>query len=331
MKKKTKESVTEEYYPINMEMLQSFPKYRPKVDLFVFDEEIAQLYPVAKKDARLTNEQVEEIYEACKNEILFVSRSDQHIYVDLLAKQAELVLFNNNLLDSEIVQILFQALQMRLEHLIEQPLPAYYEPLFKDVMVFTEYIWKDPKHIELFMPKIEVGDFKIASHSIATLIVGAWLYLKNFGAENRKAFDRLTIGLILHDIGLSKLPAHIVYKTGALNMEETEKYQGHVRQSAILLNKFGVTHAEVMQAVVEHHERTDGSGYPLHASGDKLSANGCIAMVANAFTKLTVNHHGVPRVTTLEAARRVAKDNSLPISYTAMLLKAYNDRYFPDK
>ena len=126
MKKKTKESVTEEYYPINMEMLQSFPKYRPKVDLFVFDEEIAQLYPVAKKDARLTNEQVEEIYEACKNEILFVSRSDQHIYVDLLAKQAELVLFNNNLLDSEIVQILFQALQMRLEHLIEQPLPAYY-------------------------------------------------------------------------------------------------------------------------------------------------------------------------------------------------------------
>ncbi|MDE5681307.1 MAG: hypothetical protein K2I05_03060 [Mailhella sp.] len=58
MNKKTKESVSEEYYPISMEILQSFPKYRPKVDLYIFNEDIAQLYPVAKKDVRLYHEQL---------------------------------------------------------------------------------------------------------------------------------------------------------------------------------------------------------------------------------------------------------------------------------
>ncbi len=331
MSKKSKESISEEYYPISMEILQSFPKYRPKVDLFIFQEDISQLYPVAKKDVRLTNEQLENIHEACKEGILFVSRSDQHIYVDLIAKQAELVLFNSHLLEAEIVQILFQALQMRLENLIEQPLPAYYEPLYKDVMVFTEYIWKDPKRLDAFVPKIEKNEFKIASHSITTLIIGCWLYLKLNKAENRKAFDRLALGLILHNIGLCKVPAHIVYKSSALNKEETEKYQAHVRQSAILANKFGISHAGIIQAVVEHHERIDGSGYPLRLTVDKISDNGCISMVANAFADMIVPKHGVPRVTTLEAARRLVKDTSLPVNLTGILLKGYSERHFPDE
>lgn len=330
-KKKTKESISEEYYPISMEILQSFPKYRPKVDLYIFKEDIARLYPIAKKDVRLSNEQLEEIYQACKDEILFVSRSDQHIYVDLLSKQAELVLFNSNLLESEIVQILMQALEMRLGLLLEQPLPAYYEPLYKDVMVFCEYIWKDTKRINAFVPKIETKEFKVAAHGVTALIIGCWLYLKTRNDDtNRKNFERLALGLILHNIGLCKVPAHIVYKDAPLNKEETEKYQAHVRQGAALLNKFGLSHASIIQTVVEHHERSDGSGYPAHLTGSKISDNGCISIVANAFADLIVSKNGVPRVTTLEATRQLVKDASLPVALTGVLLKAYADRYFPD-
>lgn len=329
--KKTKQSITEEYYPISMEILQSFPKFRPKVDLFVFKEDIAQLYPIAQKDCRLNDTQLEEIHEACKEGVLFVSRSDQHIYVDLIAKQAELILFNSHLLESEIVQILYQALTMRLENLIEQPLPIYYEPLFHDVMVFTEYIWKDPKRINAFIPKIELSEFKIASHSITTLMIGCWLYLNSESNKVRKDFDQLALGLFLHDIGLSKLPAHIVYKSSALNKEELEKYLSHVNQTAMLLNKFGVTQNIALETALEHHERVDGSGYPRHVKVDRISKSGCIAIVANAFANLIVPKHGVPRVTTFEAVKAMAKDASLPIAITGVLLKAYTDRHFPDK
>lgn len=48
MSKKSKESISEEYYPISMEILQSFPKYRPKVDLYIFQEDISQLYQIGR-------------------------------------------------------------------------------------------------------------------------------------------------------------------------------------------------------------------------------------------------------------------------------------------
>ena len=295
---KTKDSVCEEYYPISMEILQSFPKYRPQVDLFVFKEDIAQLYPVAKKNARLTNEIVDELHEACKQGILFVSRSDQYIYVDLLAKQAELVLFNSHLLESEIVQILFQALEMRFNNLVEQPLESYYEPLYKDVMVFCEYIWKDPKRINAFLPKIAIDEFKVSVHGVLSLIVGTWLYFATNKEPNRKNFERLALGLLLHNIGLSKVPVHIVYKTSPLNKEEAEKYQAHVRQGAVLLKK-----------------------------GNKISESGCISIVANVFVDFLAPRHGVPKLTMSEALTKLAKDNALPANVTAVLVKGFAEKF----
>lgn len=319
---KTKDSICEEYYPISMEILQSFPKYRPQVDLFVFKEDIAQLYPIAQKNARLTNEALEEITEACKKGILFVSRSDQYIYVDLLAKQAELVLFNSHLLESEIVQILFQALEMRLTNLYEQPLENYYTPLYKDVMVFCEYLWKDPKNINAFLPKIaQVEEFKVPLHGVISLIVGAWLYFETTKKPNRKNFERLALGLLLHNIGLSKVPLHIVNKTSPLNKEETEKYQAHVRQGAILLNKFGIFYPATIDAIVQHHERIDGSGYPSKLAGNKISEFGCFSIVTNAFVDMLAPRHGVPKLSLMEALAKIAKDNSMPVNFSSVLAR----------
>lgn len=327
---KTKNSICEEYYPISMEILQSFPKYRPQVDLFVFKEDIAQLYPVAQKNARLTNEALEEITEACKQGILFVSRSDQYIYVDLIAKQAELVLFNSHLLESEIVQILFQALEMRLNNLYEQPLENYYTPLYKDVMVFCEYLWKDPKHINAFLPKIaQVQEFNLAVSGVVSLIVGTWLYFAATKEPNRKNFERLALGLILHNIGLSKVPLHIVNKTTPLNKEETEKYQAHVRQGSILLNKFGITFPATIDVVVQHHERIDGSGYPTRMGGDKISEYGCFAIVVDTFVDLLYPRHGAPKLSILEVLAKMAKDSSLPLNLATILVKGFAEVFAP--
>ena len=59
------DNISEEYYQISEEILSSFSKYRPPVDLFRFREDIAQLYPLYRKGQRLTNEQVEEVQALC--------------------------------------------------------------------------------------------------------------------------------------------------------------------------------------------------------------------------------------------------------------------------
>lgn len=47
---------------------------------------------------------------------------------------------------------------MRLSAFYEQPVPAVFEPLYKDVMVFTEYLWKDLFRTRLFMRRLYTGE-----------------------------------------------------------------------------------------------------------------------------------------------------------------------------
>lgn len=67
MKKKAAvpEKISEEYYQISEEILSSFSKYRPPVDLFRFRDDIAQLYPLYRKGQRLSNEQAEDVLGLC--------------------------------------------------------------------------------------------------------------------------------------------------------------------------------------------------------------------------------------------------------------------------
>ena len=86
------QNINEEYYQISSEILSSFPKYRPPVDLFSFREDIAVLAPYCRKGDRLSNAQVEEVAQLCADGMLFVSRSDHPIYSRHIVKQLDLVL-----------------------------------------------------------------------------------------------------------------------------------------------------------------------------------------------------------------------------------------------
>ena len=133
-------NINEEYYQISGEILSSFPKFRPPVDLFRFREDIAVLAPYCVKGSRLSSEQVDEVAQLCAEGDLFVSRSDHPIYSRHIVKQLDLVLQDNNLKEAEIADICIRALLMRCSDFFEQPVKALFEPLYRDVMVVTEYL-----------------------------------------------------------------------------------------------------------------------------------------------------------------------------------------------
>ena len=109
-------NINEEYYQISGEILSSFPKFRPPVDLFRFREDIAVLAPYCVKGSRLTSDQVDEVAQLCAEGDLFVSRSDHPIYSRHIVKQLDLVLQDNNLKEAEIADICIRALLMQALH-----------------------------------------------------------------------------------------------------------------------------------------------------------------------------------------------------------------------
>ncbi len=76
---------------------------------------------------------------------------------------------------------------------------------------------------------------------------------------------------LLQDIGKAKLLPDVLLKKGKLTAEEYEHAQTHVNKSLTILEKTPNIPPSVMQLVSEHHERFNGSGYPLKLSGNQLS------------------------------------------------------------
>ena len=277
----------ENYYQISEAVLSSFPKYRLPLDLFVFNETVKNLQQFYKKDNRLSNEQIEQMQELCANGVLFVSRTDFPVYSHHIVKQLDLVLVDDNLKEGEIAELILQALGIKLNAFLEQPVKLVFEPLFSDVMVFTEYLWGDKHRIKLFMRRLYQGEHSLIKHSINTLMVGLWMLFNDRGdGVTRKDVDNYALGLLLHDAGMSKVPAFITSKTKSLTAEERGKIPGHVMAGAQILQKMELVEDELKALCFEHHERHDGSGYPQKLNGALISRAGALCAVADSFSAM---------------------------------------------
>lgn len=301
------ENISEEYYQISGEILSSFPKYRPPVDFFRFREDILTLAPYSRKGQRLTNEQVEEVQKLCSEGSLFVSRSDHPIYSEHIVKQLDLILQDANLKESELVDICIRALIMRYENFIQQPVRAVFDPLFQDLMVFTEILWQDKHRIKMFVRRM-IRSYSLANHSFNTTAVGLWLWMCVTPDYRRRDLDRTALALFLHDIGMAKVPQFITAKEGSLKPEEKEKINVHPYVGYKLMQKMNVVFDELSGAIVQHHERMDGSGYPQRTKGDGISRMGRITAVADTFAAMITKRPYATGKELLPAAQELAQD-----------------------
>lgn len=314
--------INEEYYQISAEIMASFPRYRPPVDLFVFREDIAVLAPYSRKGTRLSNEQVEEVTELCASGNLFVSRSDHHIYSRHIVRQLDLVLQDHNLKEAEIANICIHALYLRYAEFYEQPVKAVFDPLYRDVMVVTEYLAKDPQRINAFMRRL-FRRYEPAKHAVNTMIVGLWLWLRNAGDFQRKNLDRMALALLVHDIGMSKVPPFILTKKGSLKPEEREKILPHSLLSVKIMQKMEVVFDDLLQICFEHHERLDGSGYPQRIKGGQIPAAAALAAVADSFAAMITERSYAPAKEPKVAAQELATDQRYNVSVARLLLAAF--------
>lgn len=94
--------------------------------------------------------------------------------------------------------------------------------------------------------------------------------------------DVLHYAGLLHDIGKIGIPEHILTKSDKLTSEEFEIMKRHVDIAvSILQHDSGLL--EIVPAVICHHERYDGKGYPRGLKGYNIPLEGRILAIVDAF------------------------------------------------
>jgi putative nucleotidyltransferase with HDIG domain len=96
----------------------------------------------------------------------------------------------------------------------------------------------------------------------------------------------LEFGALLHDIGKIGVPDNVLRKPGKLNAFEWATMRRHPLLGEGILS--GLRFLDGARTIVaQHHEKWDGSGYPLGLRGEEIALSARVLFVADAFDAMT--------------------------------------------
>lgn len=98
--------------------------------------------------------------------------------------------------------------------------------------------------------------------------------------------DQLAVACYMHDFGMAFMPIHILHKEGDLNDQEFNLMRSHVYKSARLLEYLNEWN-DARKIVMQHHERIDGSGYPLGLKESDICDGALLLAILDTFDAIT--------------------------------------------
>ena len=142
----------------------------------------------------------------------------------------------------------------------------------------------DVEVVAALVAAVEVKDRETQGHNrrVAELCVKIGHELGMTASEQRV----LARAGLLHDVGKLGIPDAILHKTGPLNAAEWKVMKTHPEIGLTILGRTGHFKRELL-AVLYHHERIDGSGYPHGLAADAIPIEARIVAVADTYDVLT--------------------------------------------
>ena len=116
--------------------------------------------------------------------------------------------------------------------------------------------------------------------SIISRLIGTWVNM------TKEDLDTLTLAGLLHDIGKCQIPKDILLKPGKLTAQEYEFIKKHPEFGYGIVQNQDIDD-RIKKAVLLHHERYDGTGYPYGYSGEQLDDFESIVCIADVYDAMT--------------------------------------------
>lgn len=98
--------------------------------------------------------------------------------------------------------------------------------------------------------------------------------------------SQLAVACYMHDFGMAFMPITLLHKQGKFNDYEFNLMRSHVYKSARLLESLNQWN-DAREIVLQHHERVDGSGYPLGIKEDDICEGAKLLAILDTFDAIT--------------------------------------------
>lgn len=173
-------------------------------------------------------------------------------------------------------------------------------------------------YLKNVMPLLK-NDYKMPAHSLNVALYAVHIgYLCKL---DKKDLFKLAQAALLQDIGKKKF-CSLINKDENLSSEELEQIKDHVKLSIDILKENGISDKLIIDAVTQHHERFDGSGYPQGLLKNNIGNFGAILAVCDVFDALTIDKPNRKANTTFETLKMMMKDPSMKNKFNERYIKS---------
>ena len=138
--------------------------------------------------------------------------------------------------------------------------------------------------IAIDIAQLKTSDEYTFRHSVDVASL-SMIIAKTYGLSD-KEIENIGIAGLLHDMGKSKIPLEILNKPGRLNDKEFDIMKTHTTLGYRILENTNGFDVEIRKAVLMHHEKTNGKGYPLGVDNNKIPIFAKILSVADVYDAL---------------------------------------------
>ncbi|MBP1967034.1 HD-GYP domain-containing protein [Paenibacillus aceris] len=160
-------------------------------------------------------------------------------------------------------------------------------PLFEIKNQLIPIVQQAAEHSDLFeiFEAVKAKNEYTHQHNVGvgilSTLIGKWLQL------DEQEVGMLTLAATLHDVGKIEVSKDILQKPGKLTKEEFNEMKQHTVRGYNLLRETKGINYRVSLVALQHHERADGSGYPMGLRDSQIDRLSRIVAVADIFHAMT--------------------------------------------
>lgn len=152
------------------------------------------------------------------------------------------------------------------------------------VSELVEQVMNNPDAM-VWLSQLKDKDEYTAIHSVNVCILSL-TFGRSLGLTEAE-LNTLGMGALLFDIGKSSIPNEILKKTDLLNENEFLLMKAHAFLGYAMLEEKNNLSKEVLEIILNHHERLNGMGYPNCRRGDEISKLTRIVSIVDVFDAIT--------------------------------------------
>ncbi len=285
-------------YPLYIKSGENFILYRSKALIFSQNDALRlksngvdNLYIELKDKEKYDNDILEHIETIIKSNDTNFEEKAVKIYI-YSKVYAEYVITTGNLRDNQ------ENVKKSIETTIEYLLMG--EFAFMNLLNLSSYDYNEVGH-----------GMNVSIYSMALA--------NRLGFSNKISLYEIGLSGLTHDIGKLKIPKELLYKND-LSEKEANEIQKHPIYSKEILTSNGIDNDNIINGVLEHHEASDGTGYPFGKMEEDISTYGKILIITNGFDSLTRNRLYRVKLSVPDALNLMEQNSNL---YNKAFLKEF--------